>query len=109
MNFGQIVVQPLSLLGRGESLLRPETVLFLVIHDQTGISYASIRDGEGWIFFQRLFVVVDGSLDVLNVLLAAHCATAFQVEVIGLYIFCRMRQGPSGLFAGGLERQSFHK
>src|SRR4029077_1867388 len=107
MNLGQIVVQPLGLLGRGQSLLRPETIFLLLIHNQASVSYAGISDREARVLFQRLFVVVNGSLDVLDVLLAAHGAAALQVQVVSLNILSRMRGGPSGLFAGGLESQSF--
>src|SRR6266849_4427694 len=107
MNLGQIVVQSLGLLGRCQGLLRPETVFLLVIHSEASIGNARIRQREPSVLSQRLLVVVDGRLNVLHILLAAHRAATLQVQVIGLNILCRMRRGASRLFAGGLESQSF--
>src|SRR5260370_13997110 len=76
-------------------------------HSKAGIGEPGIRERKASVLLKRLFVVVDGRLYVLHILLAAHRAAAFQVQIVSLKILRVVRRRASGLLPGWLVSQRF--
>ncbi len=82
MNFRKLVVQAFRLLGRSDCFFRPETILFVAIHEETGVGHAGVGQSETRVFLDRVVEQSNRCLNVFRILLTAERSAAAKIEII---------------------------